>query len=105
MEADIPTTENNPTKTAWRRREFRDEFPCGETYLRKLEEDGVVETIQVGPKMTLIVTSPSEARERAAQRYAATGKAAEVKRRLAKIRPKTGTRRDKTAEQQASKAA
>jgi hypothetical protein len=70
LEANIPTTDNNPTEPrAWRRRDFNREFPCGESYRRKLEADGLIETINLGPKMNLVLTSPAEARERAAKFY------------------------------------
>jgi hypothetical protein len=98
LEATIPTTDSKPTKTAWRRREFCEGYPCGDSYARDLEKDGLIETLQVSPKMTLILTSPEEARKRAAERYAASGKPAEVKRRLARIKPERRAKRDQAAD-------
>lgn len=61
------------TKAAWRRKTWCDEFGCGLSYSYKLEKEGVIETQRLGPKMTLIKTSPTEALAKLAQRDAAVG--------------------------------
>jgi hypothetical protein len=54
-------TPDKQTKLTWRRKAWCDEFGCGLSYSYKLEREGVIKTVRLGPKMTLIRTPPAEA--------------------------------------------
>jgi hypothetical protein len=61
-------TPDKQTKVGWRREDWCNDFGCRPTYSRKLEKEGVIKTLQLGPKMTIITTSPAEALATLAQR-------------------------------------
>lgn len=56
------------TKAGWRRKAWCDDFGCGLSFSHKLEKEGIIETQRVGPKMTIIKTSPAEALAKLAER-------------------------------------
>jgi hypothetical protein len=55
------STRDKPKVLTRRRKAWCAEFGCGPTYSHKLEKEGVIKTVKVGKKMTLIITSPEEA--------------------------------------------
>ena len=64
-------TPDKPKRLTWRRKRWCAEFGCGDSYSRKLEREGVIKTLRLGNKMTLIVTPPAEALATLAQRVEA----------------------------------